>query len=57
MLKLNHKNIIHLHEIYEGEYHIYLVLDLLTGGELFNKLQTKDSYSERDAFFLIKNLL
>ena len=38
MLTLNHKNIIRLHEIYEGEFHVYLVLDLLTGGELFNKL-------------------
>ena len=38
MWELHHKNIICLHEVYEGEFHIYLVLDLLTGGELFNKL-------------------
>ena len=38
MWELDHKNVIKLHEVYEGEMHIYLVLDLLTGGELFNKL-------------------
>ena len=34
MWQLDHKNIIHLHEVYEGESHVYLVLDLLTGGDL-----------------------
>ena len=38
MWELKHKNIIRLHEVYEGEFHVYLVLDLLTGGELFTKL-------------------
>jgi len=47
MRALNHPNIIKLYEVYEGEEHVYLVLDLLTGGkckmrnligELFDKL-------------------
>lgn len=27
----NHPNILKLYEVYEGEYHIYLVLELLKG--------------------------
>jgi len=57
MQSLRHKSIIRLYEVYEGDFHVYIVLDLLTGGELFNKLQTKDNYSEKDACSLIKNLL
>ena len=32
MRSLTHPNIIKLYEVYEGEEHIYFVLDLLTGG-------------------------
>ena len=32
MRALNHPNIIKLYEVYEGEEHVYFVLDLLTGG-------------------------
>ena len=32
MRSLTHPNIIQLYEVYEGEEHIYFVLDLLTGG-------------------------
>ena len=33
-----------------------MVFDLLTGGELFDKLQTKETYCERDAYLLMRNL-
>ena len=32
MRSLTHPNIIKLYEVYEGEEHVYFVLDLLTGG-------------------------
>ena len=33
----NHPNILKLYEVYEGDYHIYLVLELLKGRlKLFN---------------------
>jgi len=38
MKKINHPNIIHLYEVYEGYHHIYLVMDLLKGGELFDTI-------------------
>lgn len=66
MRALNHPNIIKLYEVYEGEEHVYLVLDLLTGGkckmhnligELFDKLIQCGVYSEVSACKCIKKLL
>lgn len=41
MKKLNHKNIIKLHEVYETTNSIYFVLDLLEGGELLHRVRAK----------------
>ena len=43
--------------MYESENHIYLVLELLNGGELFDRIMRKGQYSEMDACILMKNLL
>jgi len=40
MRKLNHKGVINLHEVYENENYVFLVLDLLKGGELFDQLKS-----------------
>ena len=57
MRSLDHPNIIKLHEVYEGEYHVYLVLELLKGGELFDRIIKKGHYSEKDAAILISKLI
>lgn len=57
MRNVSHPNIIQLFEVYEGEYHIYLVMELLRGGELFDKIVKKGHYSEKDAAILIRKLL
>ena len=46
----SHPNILKLYEVYEGDYHIYLVLELLKGGELFDRIIQIGHYSEQDAF-------
>ncbi len=46
MRKLNHDNIIKLYEIYESDNHVNLILELLKGGELFDRLIKKGQYSE-----------
>ena len=55
--KLRHPYIINLHEVYENEYCIYLVMEYLEGGELLYHLETKGTYSEREASMLIKCIL
>jgi len=57
MRKLEHDNIIKLFEVYESDNHIYLVLELLHGGELFDRIVRKGQYSEKDACVLMRNLL
>lgn len=57
MRRLEHNNIIQLYEVHESDKHIYLVLELLQGGELLDRIMRKGQYQERDASLLMKNLL
>ena len=57
MRKLQHESIISLEEIHESENHIHLVLEVLHGGELFERVIKKGLYSEQDACILMKRLL
>lgn len=54
---MKHENIIKLYEVYESDNHIYLVQELLNGGELFDRIIKKGQYSEKDACVLMKKLL
>eukprot|EP01084_Bolivina_argentea_P026346 48986_1 len=43
MRSLDHDNIVQLHEVYEDRNYIYLVMDYLSGGELFKHITDNDS--------------
>ncbi|KAF7490331.1 Calcium/calmodulin-dependent protein kinase type 1 [Sarcoptes scabiei] len=55
--KLKHKNIVQLIETFEDRNKVYLVMELVTGGELFDRIVEKGSYTEKDASLLIKQIL
>ncbi|XP_028603716.2 calcium/calmodulin-dependent protein kinase type IV isoform X2 [Podarcis muralis] len=57
LLRLSHPNIIRLKEIFETPTEISLVLELVTGGELFDRIVEKGYYSERDAADAVKQIL
>uniref|UniRef100_A0A8C1HBG7 Calcium/calmodulin-dependent protein kinase type IV n=2 Tax=Cyprinus carpio TaxID=7962 RepID=A0A8C1HBG7_CYPCA len=57
LLRLSHPNIIRLKEIFETEMEIFLILELVTGGELFDRIVERGYYSERDAAHVIKQIL
>jgi len=57
MRKLENENIIKLHDVYESDNHVYLVLELLHGGELFDRIVKKGQYTEKDACTLMRKLL
>ena len=57
MRKYNHPNLLKIYEVYETENSIYIVLDLLEGGELFARLASKVYYDEEKIAKLMKNLL
>jgi len=54
MQRVEHKHCVHLHEIYETTSKLYMVMDLLTGGELFDRIVSKGSYSEKEAADVVK---
>ncbi|XP_037105343.1 calcium/calmodulin-dependent protein kinase type IV isoform X1 [Syngnathus acus] len=57
LLRLSHPNIIQLKEIFETDTDIALILELVTGGELFDRIVERGYYSERDAAHVIKQIL
>ncbi|CAB3994638.1 Calcium calmodulin-dependent kinase type 1 [Paramuricea clavata] len=55
--KVNHKHIIGMKELYDNKTHLYLVMDLVTGGELFDRIVERGSYTEKDASDALKCIL
>merc|ERR1712222_100342 len=55
--RLDHRNVVKLLEAYESRTCVYLVMELVTDGELFDRIVEKGSYSEKDAADLIKQVL
>lgn len=49
LLTLNHPNIIKLEEVYETPTQFFMVLELVTGGELFDRIVETGYYSEHKA--------
>ncbi|XP_077385226.1 calcium/calmodulin-dependent protein kinase type 1 isoform X2 [Festucalex cinctus] len=55
--KIKHTNIVTLEEIFESKSHLYLVMQLVSGGELFDRIIEKGFYTEKDASKLIQQIL
>jgi serine/threonine protein kinase len=55
--KLQHPNIVRLHDSIQEEGFHYLVFDLVTGGELFEDIVAREFYSESDASHCIQQIL
>ncbi|CAJ0579834.1 unnamed protein product, partial [Mesorhabditis spiculigera] len=55
--KLRHPNIVQLYDTYDEKGFVYLVMELVTGGELFDRIVAKGSYTEKDASHLIRQVL
>lgn len=57
MRACDHPNVIKLYEVYEAEKHVHLVMEVLDGGELFNRIRNKGTYTEADAIKVMTNIL
>lgn len=57
LIRLKHPNIVTLTDTYEDSDNVYLVMELVNGGELFDRIVAKGSYTERDASKVIKQIL
>ncbi|KAG7395543.1 hypothetical protein PHYBOEH_003632 [Phytophthora boehmeriae] len=58
ILKLvRHPNIIRLHDVYEDRQYIFIVTELVSGGELFNRIVGRARYTEAEARLVMSPLL
>ncbi|KAF7212226.1 death-associated protein kinase 3 [Nothobranchius furzeri] len=55
--RVQHQNIVTLREVYENRTDVVLILELVSGGELFDFLAQKESLSEEEATQFIKQIL
>jgi len=53
----NHPNILKLEEVFETKNHLFLVLELVTGGELFDQIVARGEYSEKDASNIVRQII
>jgi len=56
MHKINHPHCVTLYEMFETKPKLFMVMELLTGGELFDRIVAKGSYSEKEASAVIKSV-
>ncbi|XP_073475264.1 death-associated protein kinase 2 isoform X2 [Aquarana catesbeiana] len=54
---IQHPNIVTLQDVYENKTDVVLILELVSGGELFDFLAQKESLSEEEATRFIKQIL
>ncbi|XP_029453648.1 ribosomal protein S6 kinase alpha-5 [Rhinatrema bivittatum] len=52
-----HPNIVNLHEVYHDQLHTFLVMELLKGGELFERIKQKKHFSETEASYIMRKLV
>uniref|UniRef100_A0A673N7F9 non-specific serine/threonine protein kinase n=1 Tax=Sinocyclocheilus rhinocerous TaxID=307959 RepID=A0A673N7F9_9TELE len=55
--QIHHPNIVMLHDVFENKTDVVLILELVSGGELFDFLAEKESLSEEEATQFIKQIL
>ncbi|XP_065516689.1 serine/threonine-protein kinase H1-like isoform X2 [Lathamus discolor] len=55
--RVRHTNIIQLIEVFETQDCVYMVMELATGGELFDRIIAKGSFTERDATRVLQMVL
>lgn len=55
--RVRHANIIQLMEVFETAERVYMVMELATGGELFDRIIARGSFTERDATRVLQMVL
>ncbi|XP_042347019.1 calcium/calmodulin-dependent protein kinase IGb [Plectropomus leopardus] len=55
--RIKHDNVVGMEDFYESQTHYYLVMQLVSGGELFDRILDRGVYSEKDASNVIQQVL
>lgn len=54
---IDHPHVVKVFEYFEDAQRIFIVMEFLEGGELFDKIRESEYFSENNAKKIIKNLL
>lgn len=57
MERLHHPNIVQMREYFDCPRHMYLVMELLTGGQLYDRVIAKGHYSEYEARIAFRQII
>lgn len=57
MMKLNHKNIVKIYDVFEDDIRVVIVEELVDGGELFKRIVDLGAYSEARAREYIRDIV
>lgn len=57
MKAVDHPNILKLFEVFESEEEFFLVMELVDGKELFDKIVERGQYSEKDAANIVRQII
>ena len=47
--EVDHPNIVRMYELYQDKKYYYLITELCKGGELFDRIKNKGSFTEKQA--------
>lgn len=56
-LSMDHPHITRLHDVYESNHNLHLVMECMEGGELFDRLIEKKRFSEEEASDALRQML
>jgi len=56
MQSTNHENIVKVHDIYNTPNHLHMIMDLLSGGELFDRIVERGALSEEQAADIVAQI-
>ncbi|KAL3671592.1 hypothetical protein V7S43_003508 [Phytophthora oleae] len=54
---IKHPNLIKIHKVYEEHQKVYIIQEMCTGGELYDRVVQRGKYSERDAANIMRQLV
>ncbi|KAJ8534995.1 hypothetical protein ON010_g13742 [Phytophthora cinnamomi] len=54
---IKHPNLITIHKVYEEHQKVYIIQEMCTGGELYDRVVQRGKYSERDAASTMRQLV
>jgi calcium/calmodulin-dependent protein kinase I len=57
MRKIKHPHVIAMRDLFETKHEMYIVMELVSGGELFDKIVEKGSYTEPEAAALVRDVI